>query len=83
MHIPQRTCASCRKKGDKKEFIRICKSGTKPEIDFNKNYFSRGLYVCKDINCIEKLEKNKAIQRVLKIEVDETFYKELKSILKD
>ena len=83
MHIPQRTCASCRKKGEKSEFIRICRAENKPMIDFDKKSFSRGLYVCKDINCIEKLKKNKAIQRVLKVESDGSFYEELKSTLTD
>ena len=77
MHIPQRMCVSCRKKADKKEFLRICKSKNTPVVDFEKKNFSRGLYVCKDINCIEKLQKSKAIQRTLKVEVDDKFYKEL------
>ena len=83
MHIPQRTCVSCRRKSDKDEFIRICKSQNKPTIDYKKKENSRGLYVCKDINCIEKLKKNKAIQRVLKVESDGSFYEELKSTLTD
>ena len=81
MHIPQRTCVSCRRKSDKDEFIRICKSQNKPTIDYKKKENSRGLYVCKDINCIEKLKKNKAVQRILKVEVDENFFENLKSAL--
>ena len=83
MHIPQRMCASCRRKGDKKDFLRICKKADVACMDLNKKNHSRGMYVCKSADCIEKLKKNKAIQRVLKVEADESFYEELKSILTD
>ena len=81
MSAPQRMCVSCRARHNRNELIRICKCNAAPVIDNDKEQLSRAIYVCKDKNCIEKLKKNKAIQRVLNVEPDEQFYNELTKCL--
>lgn len=60
---PQRTCIICRKKNEKSKFFRIV-SANKIEYSFDKlqKIQSRGSYICKDIECLEKLSKNKKIK---------------------
>ena len=81
MGAPQRMCVSCRARHNKNELIRLCKCNDIPVIDNNKEQLSRAIYVCKDMGCIEKLKKNKAIQRVLNVEPDEQLYDELTKYL--
>lgn len=82
MHIPTRTCVSCRNKQEKDNLIRITHIDNIPIIDQFKSYPNRAIYVCKDERCISLLSKNKAIQRFLKVEADDKFFDELKNFAK-
>ena len=82
MHIPTRTCVSCRSKQEKNILIRITHINNIPAIDQNKAYPNRAVYVCKDEKCISLLRKNKAIQRFLKVETTEDFFEELNKFAK-
>ena len=83
MKIPQRICVSCRKKCNKTDLIRISKKDDMPVIDNKKQCSSRGIYVCYSDSCVEKLKKNNAIQRFLKVEPTSQLYNELKSIIEE
>ena len=83
MKIPQRMCVSCRKKCNKTDLIRISKKDDMPVIDNDKKQTSRGIYVCCSTSCVEKLKKNNAIQRFLKVEQSSQLYDELKSIIEE
>lgn len=58
----QRTCKVCNAKKDKSELIRIYldpkeeKPVLRYGINENTSHIKRGMYICKDINCIKKLE---------------------------
>ena len=51
-NVPLRTCAACRAKRPKREFIRIVRA---PDgeilVDPPRNVAGRGSYLCKDLNC--------------------------------
>ena len=77
-HIPTRMCAGCGQMKEKKDLIRIVKVS-----DENKKYIlldlkgkaqGRGIYVCKDLDCLKKLKKNKRIERTFKFSYDENLY---------
>ncbi len=76
-----RTCIGCRKRREKSEFIRIISLKNEPIIDENMKINSRGIYICKCRNCIDKclkmLEKGKLN---IKINVDKN---KLKDVLKN
>ena len=82
MHIPTRTCASCRKKCEKCGLIRISFADKGPVIDQHKRNPHRAIYVCKDEKCISLLFKNNAIERFLKVKAKNEFYDELKEFAK-
>ena len=80
--IPQRSCIGCGLKKDKGDLLRIVRS---PEGEFSldpsgrKN--GRGAYICKDLACLEKAEKRKALQRSFKTEADSRIYQQLREEL--
>ena len=68
-------CIGCREMKPKQELIRVVKS---PEGDISldatgkKN--GRGAYVCKNIDCIKKIAKQKALSRAFGIPVEQEIY---------
>lgn len=73
-YVPQRMCVSCRSVNEKHKMIRaakfsdgtvkICKSG------------GRGVYVCNNKECLDKLVKTNGFARGLKTAVPHEIYKE-------
>ncbi len=81
---PQRTCIGCNTKKDKKNLVRIVKNN-KGEISIDKigKADGRGAYICENIECLEKAEKSKRLERVFEMEINEEIYKELRGVLSD
>ena len=80
--IPQRTCIGCNEKKDKKEFIRIVKDNENNiSIDRTGKANGRGAYICDDIECLEKAIKNKRIEKSFKMNIDESIYENLRSVI--
>lgn len=69
--MPERTCVSCIKKGEKEDFFRISEKEGNYVFDKEMKIQSRGFYVCKSPSCIEKLSKNRKynieMQELLKL----------------
>ena len=72
---PQRTCIVCRKKADKKDFVRVVKT---PDgnfvLDKTGKVNGRGAYVCNQADCIEKCKKTHALSRAFKQEISAEIY---------
>ena len=80
--IPQRTCIGCNEKKDKKEFIRIVKDNENNiSIHRTGKANGRGAYICDDIECLEKAIKNKRIEKSFKMNIDESIYENLRSVI--
>ncbi|MBT4937227.1 YlxR family protein [Candidatus Peregrinibacteria bacterium] len=54
-----RTCIACRKKGEKKDFLRIVRVNNQLLLDKEQNTDGRGAYLCKTQKCYDKTFKNK------------------------
>lgn len=81
-NIPQRMCVSCREKKNKKELLRIvCNKNGEIHVDEKGKLEGRGAYICKDINCLEKANKTKVLEKTLKIKINEEFYDELRGVI--
>lgn len=81
-------CAGCCQMKDKKELLRIVKSSNSSEknifLDLSGKAQGRGIYVCKNLECLKKLKKSKRIERTFKVPYDETLYDQIeKEILKN
>lgn len=69
--MPERTCICCRSKGEKEKFYRISQVNNKYVFDKKMIIQNRGIYICKNEKCIEKLSKHRKynidIQELIKI----------------
>jgi len=79
---PLRTCAACRKKADKREFIKIVKVGDEISIDYLQKKNGRSVYLCKNEDCIKKAVKTRALNRAFKRQIEDKIYEELVSFEK-
>ena len=81
---PQRTCMGCFQKKNKDELIRIVMNKDKEVyVDNTGKAEGRGIYICKDINCLEKLIKNKKLEKTLKINITKDIYDNLRGVIID
>ena len=73
--IPQRQCVGCREMKEKKTLLRVVKS---PEgavsLDFSGKKPGRGAYVCRDVECLRKARKSRALERALEIAIPPEVY---------
>lgn len=77
-----RMCIACREMKDKRSLLRIVKNKEgKIFVDLTGKASGRGAYICKDIKCIEKLKKQKILNKIFKMMVDETVYKEIEGVI--
>ena len=77
--IPMRMCVACRSMRPKKELVRIVRT---PEgelkIDPTGRANGRGAYLCRDVVCLEKAIKTKALDRALDAKIEAGVLEELK-----
>lgn len=80
----QRKCMACNEKDDKYNLIRIVKM---PEgeilIDKTGKLNGRGAYICKDIECLEKIIKTNRIGKILKTNIDKKIYEDIRGVIID
>ena len=72
-----RTCIVCRAKKEKHELLRIVAKENIAVLDESYKANARGIYICKDKACINKLLKAKDISKCIKIDVTHDSMKEL------
>lgn len=77
--VPERMCIACREMKNKKDLLRVVKT---PEgeikIDFGGRQNGRGAYLCRNIDCLQKAIKSKALERALKVSPNEGLIKSIK-----
>ena len=80
--IPLRTCVVTREKLEKKDLIRVVRT---PDgnvlIDETGKLNGRGAYLKKDIDVINKAEKNKILNKHLEVEVKSEVFDSLKRLI--
>ena len=76
-----RTCIVCRQKGNKDNFIKfVYNKNNEIFIVDDTRLYGRGAYICKNGDCLSKLDKNKAFNRAYKTQVSEEIYKSLEEL---
>lgn len=80
--IPQRQCVGCREMKNKKDLIRVVKS---PEdeisLDFGGKKPGRGAYVCREVACLKKARKSRALERAFEVTIPPEVYDALEQEL--
>ena len=75
--VPMRTCVACKECKPKKELIRIVKSGEDISLDRTGRKNGRGAYICDNPACLEKLKKQKILNKVFSCPVSDEVYLKL------
>lgn len=69
--IPERMCVSCRQMKPKNELIRIVNGQDGVVIDTTGKLNGRGVYLCKNNECLTKAKKNKGFSKVYGFSLDD------------
>lgn len=76
--VPVRQCTGCRVQKPKKELIRVVRS---PEgevsLDFRGKAPGRGAYLCRDVNCLKKAVRSRALERALSVAIPQEVFDRL------
>ena len=76
--VPMRPCTGCREMKNKKEMMRVLKTGEgEILLDTTGRKHGRGAYLCYSLECLEKARKNKGLERSLKTEIPQEVYERL------
>lgn len=71
-------CIACRQMFDKKDLTRVVKNKEgQIFVDSSGKANGRGAYVCTNQSCLEKLKKQKILNKAFKCMVEEKIYKQL------
>ena len=80
--IPQRTCSVCRTQKNKNELLRIVKNKENIiKVDEIGKQPGRGAYICYDMECLEKAQKSKKLEKALEIKIEDEIYKQMKNAI--
>lgn len=79
---PLRMCIACKEMKNKRDLLRIVKDKDgKIFVDLTGKANGRGAYVCKDIKCLEKLKKQKSLNRVFKCMIEDELYLNIEGVI--
>lgn len=67
-------CIACRRLLDKRQMLRVVKNCDKIFLDLTSKASGRGAYVCDEPECIKKLRKQRLLNKVFSLSVDEEVY---------
>lgn len=80
--IPLRKCASCGEQFEKNALVRVVRS---PEgevsVDTTGKKNGRGVYLCKNPECLNKAKKARKLERALECAVTQSVYDELDALI--
>ncbi len=77
--IPMRMCVACRTMRPKKELVRVVRTPEgETKVDPTGRANGRGAYLCRDLSCLEKAVRSKALDRALDVRIDSGILESLK-----
>jgi len=77
--IPMRQCAACREKKEKYALARVVRTPAGEVLyDAKGKVSGRGAYICKDLKCLEKAVKSRALARALECDIPDEAFAELR-----
>lgn len=79
-HTPIRECICCRRKNDKRRFIRIAKKKDGFSVDLAQKEQGRGAYICFECLNASVLLKKRPLDRAFRQKVPEKVYAELTEV---
>ena len=82
--MPERTCVITKEKTLKKDLLRVVrnKEGI-VSVDLTGKANGRGAYLKKDLDVINKARQTKALDRILEVEIPESIYDDMITIIEE
>ncbi|MBE6994386.1 MAG: YlxR family protein [Ruminococcaceae bacterium] len=78
--IPMRQCVACREKKEKFALARVVRTPDGRVLyDARGKVSGRGAYICRDLKCLEKAVKSRALARALECEIPDEAFEELRA----
>ena len=75
---PLRMCIGCREMYGKKQLLRVARNQqAQAYLDFSGKGSGRGAYICAKAACLQKAYKKHAIERALRIKVEDSLWEQL------
>lgn len=82
--IPLRKCIGCNEMKDKRELVRIVRNKDgEISVDLTGKKPGRGAYICKSIDCLNKAQKAKRLERAFSTAIEAEIYDTLRSDLSE
>ena len=82
--IPLRQCIGCNEMKDKRELVRIVRNKEgEISVDLTGKKPGRGAYICKSIDCLNKAQKAKRLERAFSTAIEAEIYDTLRSDLSE
>ena len=82
--IPLRKCIGCNEMKDKRELVRIVRNKEgEISVDLTGKKPGRGAYICKGIDCLNKAQKAKRLERAFSTAIEAEIYDTLRSDLSE
>ena len=80
--VPERRCIACNDSKPKGELLRIVKNKENEiSIDETGKKPGRGAYICRNIECLEKLEKSGKLSKTFEMEIKKEIYEDLRDVI--
>lgn len=81
--LPQRMCVACRKRNDKEKLLRLVKVNDEILVDSYHKIQARGVYLCKNEECVKLAQKKRALERAFSGKVSAEIYQEILKLSDD
>jgi predicted RNA-binding protein YlxR (DUF448 family) len=76
--VPTRTCVACRTERSKRDLVRLVRDeGGSVTVDATGKLNGRGAYLCRDPECWTLAQRRRALERALKVSLDEAAWQNL------
>lgn len=69
--VPMRRCIGCMQSHPQEDLIRLTWDGTQIAADHGRPADGRGIYLCRNEECIGRVRRKRALNRVLRKNLDE------------
>ena len=81
-YVPQRMCVACREIKPQNSMIRISFKDGSVTVNGEVKNQGRGSYICNNVQCIEKAQKIRGLERGLKTYIPAEIYEECMNVEK-
>lgn len=82
--VPLRKCTGCGEMFDKRTLVRVVKSPDgEISLDLTGKKSGRGAYVCKNIDCLKRARKKRALERAFGVQIEDSVYDRMEEEISD